>query len=69
VRDALRAGDLYLPGSRHHVSFWNLVYDEQRWAAERKRAYGALVLPAEAEAVLGRLRQEYTEAVGRTARG
>jgi hypothetical protein len=55
VRDALRAGDLNLPGSRHHVSFWKLVYDEERWAAERKRVYGALVLPAEAEAVLGRL--------------
>jgi hypothetical protein len=54
VRDALRAGDLHLPGSRHHVSFWNLVYDEERWAAERKRAYGALVLPTEAEAVLAR---------------
>jgi len=69
VRDALRAGDLYLPGSRHHVSFWNLVYDEERWTAERKRAYGALVLPTEAEAVLGRLRQEYTDTVGRAARG
>jgi len=23
--DALRSGDLYLPDSRHHVSFWNLV--------------------------------------------
>ncbi len=69
VRDALRAGDLYLPGSRHHVSFWNLVYSEQRWGAERERAYGALVLPTEAEAVLGRLRHEYTEAVGRAERG
>jgi TnpA family transposase len=69
VRDALRAGDLYLPRSRHHVSFWNLVYDEQRWAAERKSAYGVLVLPTEAEAVVGKLRQEYTEAAGRAARG
>ena len=69
VRDALRSGDLYLPGSRHHVSFWNLVYDEQRWAAERERAYGALTLPTEAETVLGRLREEYTEVVGRVAFG
>ena len=69
VRDALRAGDLYLPGSRHHVSFWNLVYDEQRWTAERKSAYEALVLPTGAETVLGKLRQEYTDAVGRAAAG
>jgi hypothetical protein len=69
VREALRAGDLYLPASRHHVSFWNLVYDEERWAAERERAYGTLVLPAEADAVLARLRLEYTEAAGRVALG
>jgi hypothetical protein len=69
VRDALRAGDLYLPGSRHHVSFWNLVYDEQRWTAERESAYDALVLPTEAETVLDKLRQEYTDAAGRAARG
>jgi len=69
VRDALRTGDLYLSGSRHHVSFWNLVYDEQRWTAERERAYSALVLPTEAENVLGRLRQEYAEAAGRAAIG
>jgi TnpA family transposase len=69
VRDALRAGDLYLPGSRHHVSFWNLVYDEQRWVSERKSAYASLVLPTGAETVLGKLRQEYTDAVGRAAAG
>jgi hypothetical protein len=69
VREALRAGDLYLPGSRHHVSFWNLVYDEERWDAERKRAYNALVLPAESDAMLTRLRLEYTEAAGRVALG
>ena len=26
VNEALRSGDLYLPGSRQHVSFWKLVY-------------------------------------------
>jgi hypothetical protein len=28
LRDAIRSGDLYLPKSRRHVSFWSLVYDE-----------------------------------------
>ena len=28
VRDALRSGDLYLPESRRHVSFWNLLTEE-----------------------------------------
>src|SRR3974390_1950724 len=29
VRDALRAGGLYLVESREHVSFWNLIYDSR----------------------------------------
>ena len=35
VRDALRSGDLYLPDSRHHVSFSNLIYNEQLWERDR----------------------------------
>jgi hypothetical protein len=42
VRDVLRSGDLYLPQSRHHVSFSNLIYDEQRWEP-LKAANAALV--------------------------
>jgi len=34
VRDALRSGDLYLAESRHHVSFWNLVYGEDQWSRQ-----------------------------------
>src|SRR5207248_11694310 len=26
IKDALRSGDLYLPESKKHVSFWNLIY-------------------------------------------
>ena len=29
MRDALRGGGLYLPESRHHVSFSNLIYNQQ----------------------------------------
>jgi hypothetical protein len=65
VRDALRAGDLNLAESRRHASFWNLVYDENQWAKQRKEAYAALVLPTEAERVLDKLRQEYMEALKR----
>ena len=39
VRDALRSGDLYLAESRHHVSFWNLVYATDQWTAKREDAY------------------------------
>lgn len=62
VRDALRAGDLYLADSRHHVSFWNLIYDESRWIEQRQQAYVELSLPNEADRALGRLRSELDQA-------
>lgn len=58
IRDALRSGDLYLPGSRHHISFWKLAYNEQQWKEKRKQAYIELSLPNEADLILQRLRQE-----------
>jgi hypothetical protein len=47
--DALRSGDLYLPDSRHHVSFWNLVYDAERWERERTKAYADLEIASDAD--------------------
>lgn len=37
MREALKSGDLYLPAGRHYVSFWNLVYNDQKWAVEKNR--------------------------------
>ena len=51
LRDALRSGDIYLPESRRHVSFLNLVYDESQWAQERSGAYKQLSLFPEADTV------------------
>lgn len=31
MRDALRSGDLYLPQSKRHVSFWDLTLNESNW--------------------------------------
>jgi hypothetical protein len=59
VRDALRAGSLYLPASRCHVSFWKLVYEDTRWAQERDHAYGELAIPHETDQALGQLRHTF----------
>ena len=69
IRDALRSGDLYLPESRRHVSFWNLLSDERQWAEGREQAYAALALPCAAEQVLERLRREFEEEARRTEQG
>ena len=55
IRDALRAGNLFLAKSREHVSFWNLVYDERRWEEIRNEAYSQLDLPAEPHAFLDKI--------------
>jgi hypothetical protein len=69
VRDALRSGDLYLPESRRHVSFWNLLTDECQWTEQRESAYAALALPSEADRVLERLAREFDDVAWRTERG
>ena len=47
VRDALRAGSLFLAESREHVSFWNLIYDSRNWQESRPQAYQQLGLPTD----------------------
>ncbi|HPO40858.1 MAG TPA: Tn3 family transposase [Bacteroidales bacterium] len=45
IKDALRSGDLYLPQSRQHVSFWNLMLDEARWRETRESSFVELNQP------------------------
>ena len=37
LKDTLRSGDVFLPDSRRHVSFWNLCYDEPAWQQMREQ--------------------------------
>jgi len=69
VRDALRSGDLYLPGSRRHVSFGKLLYDDARWQKERADAYVDLALPQESDRAIAQLKGLYHEAAGTAEKG
>jgi TnpA family transposase len=69
VRDALRAGGLFLAQSRDHVSFWNLVYDDRNWQEKREQAYGRLDLPADGQAFLDRLAAAFDRAARAAQRG
>ena len=42
LKDALRSGDVFLPDSRRHVSFWHLCYDEPAWQQVRESAFETL---------------------------
>lgn len=54
IKDALRSGDLYLPQSKQHVSFWDLTLSEPRWQEVRPSSCATLQQPPpqEAKAVL-----------------
>ena len=69
VRDALRSGDLYLAESRHHISFWNLVYATDQWSAKREHAYEELSMPSEVDKMIERLRTELDAAAQAFAAG
>jgi TnpA family transposase len=60
-RDGLRSGDVFLPASRRHVSFPNLVYDPTRWQGERDNAYTELQLPQAADDFCVRLEHAFDE--------
>jgi len=69
VRDALRAGSLYLTESREHVSFWNLIYDSRNWQEYRPRAYQQLGLPTDPNDFLSQLIAEFEGASRAAADG
>jgi hypothetical protein len=37
IKDALRSGDLYIPKSKQHVSFWDLILPESVWSEKVRR--------------------------------
>ena len=45
MKGALRSGDLFLPQSKQHVSFWNLMLSETRWQDLKEDAYHSLQVP------------------------
>jgi TnpA family transposase len=69
VRDGLRAGDVYLPESRRHVSFANLVYEPTRWDHERTEAYTELQLPQAPEDFCAQLQRAFDAVAHQAARG
>ena len=52
LKDALRSGDVFLPDSRRHVSFWHLCYDESTWQHIRASAFDTLGLPTDGTAAV-----------------
>lgn len=49
IKDGLRSGDLYLPQSKQHVSFWNLMLSEPHWEQIRTSSFEELQQPSKNE--------------------
>jgi TnpA family transposase len=69
LKDALRNGNVFLPESRQHVSFWKLCYDEPTWAQMRPTAFETLRLPTDGTVAVQALVREFHETATRTEQG
>ena len=67
-KDALRSGDVFVPDSRRHVSFWHLCDDEPAWQAMRESAFDPLGLPTDGTAAVKTLVQEFHDTAAQTER-
>ena len=63
IKDALRSGDLYLPQSKQHVSFWDFMLSDSQWQEVGPNAYTALQQPHQDEAKAQLTQQFYAGVV------
>lgn len=49
MKDSLRSGDLYLPQSKQHVSFWDLILSDSSWSENKKESFDELQQPQQSE--------------------
>jgi len=45
MRDKLRSGDLYIPQSKQHISFWEMMIDDLHWQNIKEHAHKELGFP------------------------
>ena len=69
VRDAVRARELYLSGSRRYISFSNMVYSDELWERERQHIYGPRSAKADCDAFLDRMQRELDQQAAQTVKG
>ncbi len=62
VKDALRSGDLYLPQSKQHVSFWDLILNDSSWEESRETSFSELEQPQQNE-IKTEIIQQFDESV------
>lgn len=61
IKDGFRSGDLFVAHSNKHVSFWNLIYQDDEWENEKPGAYQKLDIEQNATLVIGSLVKQFHE--------
>jgi TnpA family transposase len=69
VRDAVRARELYLEGSRRYISFWKMIYTDEQWRAERENVCGPRSGKADCDSFLDRMQRDLDWQASQTERG
>jgi TnpA family transposase len=64
IKDALRSGDLFVPKSKQHVSFWDMMLNPHRWQDTRGTAYESLQQPFQ-DQVKAALILQFHQSVGK----
>ena len=62
IKDALRSGDLYIPQSQQHISFWGFFFSDSQWQVAKEQSYIDLQQPQPQE-VQDRLTTEFHNVV------
>ncbi len=60
LRDAFRSGDLFIPESKQHVAFWDLLLSDDRWEDSKADSFADLEQPQPTE-VRPRLVDEFQD--------
>lgn len=63
IKDKFRSGDIYLPQSKRHTSFWNLIYSEKKWEEEKPHACKELHLEADGDVETKNLADSFESSV------
>ncbi len=63
IKDKFRSGDIYLPQSKRHTSFWNLIYSEKKWEEEKPHACKELHLEADGDVETQNLADSFESSV------
>lgn len=67
IKDSSRSGDLYLPKSKQHISFWDMMLNESRWRESREAVYSKLELP-KPSAAKSKIVYQFNESVDQARR-